>query len=96
MYISRRSILVSLSTIGKLSGPILIKSREEFVQPDQFNSGISRYKEIKSNTDSYYTNNNLNYCSNSYIPLYILNLGEKKNKILEKATNNIFGNLDII
>jgi lipid II:glycine glycyltransferase (peptidoglycan interpeptide bridge formation enzyme) len=96
MYISRKSISVFLFTIGKLSGLILIKSREKFVQLDQLNSGISKHKEIKSNTNSYYTNNNLSYCSNSYIPLYILDLGEKKNKILEKTINNIFGNLDII
>jgi hypothetical protein len=30
------------------------------------------------NTNSYYTNNNLNYRSNNYILLYILDLGEGK------------------
>jgi hypothetical protein len=59
MYISRRLILVSLFIAGKLSGLILVKSREEFVQPNQFNSGVSEHKEIKSNTrlDSGYTQN---------------------------------------
>jgi hypothetical protein len=85
-----------LSITGKPSGLILIKSKKEFVQPDQFNSGISRYKEIKSNTNSYYTNNNLSYRNNSYTPLYVLDHGEKKDKALEKTTNNIFDNLDII
>jgi hypothetical protein len=66
---------------GKFSGLILIKSKEKFVQPNQFNSRIFEYKEIKSNTDSYYINNNLSYHSNSYISLYILGLGEKKIKL---------------
>jgi hypothetical protein len=87
--------LVFLSVTGKLSGFILIKSRKELVQLDQFNLRISKHKEIKSNIDSYYTNNNLNYYSNDYISLYILDLG-KKNKALEKITNNIFGSPDII
>jgi hypothetical protein len=96
VYISRRLISISLSITGKLSGVVLVKSREEFVQPNQFNSGISRYKEIKFNTDFYYINNNLSYRNNSYTPLYILDLGEKKNKTLEKTIDNIFDNLDII
>jgi hypothetical protein len=49
-----------------------------------------------SNTDSYYTNNNLSYRSDSYTPLYILDLGKEKDKALERTTNNIFGGLDII
>jgi hypothetical protein len=96
VYISQRSISVFLFAIGKLSGLILVKSREEFVQPDQFNSGISRREEIESNTDSYYTDNNLSYRSNSYTPLYVLDLGEKKDKALERATNDIFSSPDII
>jgi hypothetical protein len=96
MYISWRSISVSLFITGKPSGFILVKSREKFVQSNQFNLRISRYKEIEFNTDFYYTNNNLSYRSDSYIPLYILDLGEKKNKTPEKTTNNIFGSLDII
>jgi lipid II:glycine glycyltransferase (peptidoglycan interpeptide bridge formation enzyme) len=77
-------------------GPISIKSREEFVQPNQFNSRVSGRKEIKSNTDSYYTNNNLSYRNDGHTPLYILDLGEEKDKAPEKVTDDIFGSLDII
>jgi hypothetical protein len=51
---------------------------------------------MKSNTDSYYTKNNLNYRNDSYTPLYVLDLGEKKNKALERTTNDIFGSPDIM
>jgi hypothetical protein len=46
--------------------------------------------------DSYYTNDNLSYHNDSYTPLYILDLGEKKNKAPERVINNIFGSPDII
>jgi hypothetical protein len=46
--------------------------------------------------DSYYTDNNLSYRSNSHTPLYILDLGEEKDKAPEKTTNNIFSNLNTI